>query len=114
MNTMTNKLTLSLFLAGSALLITAFSAQAKSVDNTYCNPNYRNCQAPFTIGKDKIASPTGKNINYCDPNYHSCEAPFTLGSDKIAPPTGENNNYCNPNYHSCEAPFTIGKDHINR
>ncbi|MHA7848205.1 hypothetical protein [Serratia sp. D1N4] len=113
MNSMTKTLTLSLFLAGSALMISAFSVQAKSGDNSYCNPNNHSCEAPFTLGKDKIAPPVKQNISYCDPNYHSCQAPFTLGQDKIAPSTGENNSYCNPNNHSCEAPFTLGKDHIN-
>lgn len=65
----------------------------------------------FSIG---VAQASQEKASYCNPGYHSCEAPFTIGKDKIAPPDGQDKNYCNPGYHSCEAPFTIGKDHINR
>ncbi|MBO4150209.1 hypothetical protein LCD46_08725 [Enterobacter ludwigii] len=49
----------------------------------------------------------------CNPGQHKCEAPFTVGKDKISQKNGAEKNYCNPLYHSCEAPFTIGHDHIN-
>lgn len=113
MRLMIKKPLLSLSLAVSVLIISVFSAQAKNGDTNYCNPNYYHCAAQFTVGKDKIAPPTGENKNYCNPNYHNCEAPFTAGNDKIAPVTGENNNYCDPNAHRCDAPFTIGKNKIN-
>ena len=106
------KLCSSILVFFSAFSIITTASEAYGGDTKYCDPFLRKCEAPFSIGKDKITPQESGDNNYCDPFQRKCEAPFTLGKDKIS--SQEGGGYCNPGYHKCEAPFTTGLKNINQ
>lgn len=103
----------AMFIFSSGFSIVTTTSQAYGSDTKYCDPFLRKCEAPFSIGKDKINPEEKADNNYCDPFLRKCEEPFTIGRGKISLQTGSERNYCNPGYRKCEAPFTTGLKNLN-